>query len=171
MELHVLYEAVGKRWKPMKSIQKKKADGPATPTAYAAKQRKLYSGDTVNHMHRKERQQTTPALLDLVPQKHAVESLERHGFLTKPAHCRSCASGGLHGPFERPGRADSEQLHWRCDEPSCRSCTNVLSGCTWLRGVERFRRLQVCVELYCKKTFPRRIDVFCFKSSRIAGRI
>ncbi|CAJ1400039.1 unnamed protein product [Effrenium voratum] len=129
---------------------------------YKTQQRKLYSGDKVDHQQRVDRQGGQVNLADFIDPDVATKELLCHGFTRKPC-CPGCGHDSLQGPFERPGR-QALGRHWRCDDPGCRYWVNVLSGAKWLDSVCRFRsltpgRLWHAVCLYTSQKCPSRQSV------------
>lgn len=131
---------------------------------WAAKRRKLYSGDVQDHSRRSDRQIASATGVDLQSPFESVRILEQLGFLKQPSSCPHCGTGGLHGFHNRPG-VDQKQVYWRCDNPDCRAWTNALTGCRWLTDISRFRsltpsRLLQVVSMYGRTLFPRRSTAF-----------
>lgn len=131
---------------------------------WAAKRRKLYSGDVQDHSRRSDRQIASATGVDLQSPVESVKILEQLGFLKQPSSCPHCGTGGLHGLHNRPG-VDQKHVYWRCDNPDCRAWTNALTGCRWLGDISRFRsltpsRLLQVVSMYGRTLFPRRSTAF-----------
>eukprot|EP00435_Cladocopium_sp_Y103_P003848 s1299_g1.t1 len=141
--------------KPARNV-KQKSKG-CDPKRHAARQRKLYSGDKLDHSRRVDRK-VAASVVDTMDVEKCVQKLMELGFLQKPDFCPSCQTGGLHGCAPRPGVSELQRF-WRCD--SCRAWCNVLVGCKWLTCKDRFRSLTPArvlhtVTSYCKTQCPRR---------------
>ena len=143
---------------------RKSKDSKKAQRSWKQRQRKWYSGSSSNlHGNRKDRVADHPDLSRTIDGHMAVKMLLDAGYMTKPDLCPKCGYGGLHGFVSRPGTKNSGHLYYRCDEWSCRAYTNVIQGCRWLKGRQRFdsinpSRLYLVIQCYTTKQNPRRQD-------------
>lgn len=146
------------------SLCRNSIDSKKAMKAWEQKRRKWYSGSSQKqHQNRKDRSSDFPDLTKTIDSEAALKFLTDAGYVSKPHACSKCGSGGLHGVFRRPGYEENGQLYYRCDVHSCRAYTNVLSGCAWMKQMQRFRnvtpaRLYLAIQCYTTKQNPRRQD-------------
>eukprot|EP00435_Cladocopium_sp_Y103_P076082 s29_g76.t1 len=149
------------RRKPKKQVQKSGLKVPKQK--FRAAQRRLYSGDQVQHSNRADRRKHLENLADLIDPDVATQKLVDSGFVLKPSKCARCGLKSVQGPFARPD-ASPLSRYWRCDQHDCKHWMNVLQGAKWLQGVTRFRaltpsRLWHVITRYVTLTCPSRQSV------------
>lgn len=106
------------RWARVAGLKDKKK-------SYKDTARKEYAGTPMGHNAWRDRKWKGGALSDSVTDERAIEKLPSAGFMKTGGDCPRCATGGLHGPVQRP---QHRSLYYMCD--SCRIWTNAMAlGC------------------------------------------